>query len=417
MIALNSSGIFVGQIKQILKEFNLPLCKIGDKNLPLNSYYIKNNAIYYCDAGGNKIRCFDYTYNGSYLNITNNFKIDNMIYDKATHEYLGKYLRFLRDYKNFNLMSMYNCFGGNVLEKDLSFSLNNSFTPHNPNSITYNIGDKVFSVIRDSSYICVQTHISSADTDLNNSSLWVEYDAPIEFNSNDKDYVVYKIPVSLMDTYSISIHNNKNVELCLYDANDSTFQISKQSYKKIQINNIFYYEVSDIDDTLISNDLNILLKVPKDLNTSITVLEGKYYDKYNKLNVLPIGQEVDFKIAAQLLSMENTHSNYVLADRIFEYLTGAVICNLSESYDIKRMQLTLDRLYTKEIPYIPSATTRIYGIWDNHDTEIIKYLAIKYDLIRYDSLGYIDKDIENYLIAKTDFDNVKADWWGQNEEE
>ena len=43
MIALNTTSIFVGQIKQILHDFNLPLCKIGDKNLTPNSYYINND--------------------------------------------------------------------------------------------------------------------------------------------------------------------------------------------------------------------------------------------------------------------------------------------------------------------------------------------------------------------------------------
>lgn len=358
MIALNDNSIFIGQIKQLLKDFNLPLCKIGDENVISNSYYIKQNMIYYYD-GEISTPCFEYNYNTPYLNITDNFKIDNMIYDRATHNYLGKYLRFMRDYKNFNLMSMYNCFDGNTLDDDVTFNLTDNIT--------------------------------------------------IDFNSNSKNYIVYKIPISLVPIYSISIHNTKTIEICLYDLKDEQLEISKQTYKKIQINNMFHYEINN--DIVVSNDLYLLLKIPKDLNTSIVILEGKYYNKYNKLNVLPIGEEIDFKIAAQLLSTENANGNYLLADRITEYLTGAIISNLSETYDIQRMQRVIDGLYESlelvKYTTIPKATGRIYGIWNEQDVEVIKYIALKFDLIRYDSLGYIDKDIENYLIANTEFDLIK----------
>lgn len=372
MIALNSTSIFVGQIKQILHDFNLPLCKIGNKNLTPNSYYINNNSIYYYKEDEPPIFCYDYEYNVPYLNITNNFVVENMLYDRATHDYLGKYLRFLRDYQGINLMSMYNCFNGELLTIDVNF-----------------------------------TALEDAEV-------------KIEFASNNKGYVVYKIPVSLVDTYSISLHNTKNIEICLYDEADplkpdtdpSKYALSKATYKQIQATNVIYYEPAVAPETPVPNNLYMLIKVPKDLNTSITILEGKYYSDYNKLNVLPIGTEIpDLKIAAQLLSTENTYGNNLLADRIVEYLTGSVICKLSASYDIKRLQLTLDSLYNTtavdNIPPIPKITGRMYGIWDDRDTELIKYLAIKHDLIKYDSLGYVDKDIENYLVGNTAFDTIE----------
>lgn len=374
MIALNNTSIFVGQIKQLLHDFNLPLCHIGNKNIPLNSYYLSNNAIYYRNSSGADKRCYEYDYNTPYLNVTSNLVIENMIYDRSTHEYLGKYLRFLRDYNNVNLMSMYNCFGSDVLESAVLFE------------IEVPIVDPVKIV-------------------------------EIEFSSNNKEYVVYKIPVSLVDVYSISLHNTKNIEVCLYDEADSLkpdddtskYNLCKLTYKKIQAANVVYYE-PDVD-IAVPNNLYMLLKLPRDLNTSITVLEGRYYSSYNNLNVLPIGNEINLNIAAQLLSTENTHGNNLLADRIIEYLTGSVICKLSEPYDIKRMQIALDSLYKHTTPNnnppIPKVTGRLYGIWDDRDLELIKYLALKNKLIKYDSLCYIDKDIETYLVANTNFDNIE----------
>lgn len=106
-----------------------------------------------------------YLYNKPDLNDTKTLKITNNIYDSYTHEYFGDYLRFQRDYNNFDLMPLYNCFSNRVCgkyEKNLS--------------IEYMEG----------------TTKKSID---------------IKLSANDKSSKIYMLPVKLFKEYTIAIES------------------------------------------------------------------------------------------------------------------------------------------------------------------------------------------------------------------
>ena len=117
MIRLNENTVEVGYIKQLLHSFNLPTCKIGDKLPTANNTKNGDNIIFQnylysngVDKDNNSIFSKTrYKMNDFIPNLTKKLELQNNIYDFYTHKYLGDYLRFLRDYKHIDLMSMYNC--------------------------------------------------------------------------------------------------------------------------------------------------------------------------------------------------------------------------------------------------------------------------------------------------------------------
>ena len=111
MLKYNDDNIYGGYIKQLLASFNLPQCPIGNKDFTQSIHYIEGNSLYfYNSVDGTTTRVSSYKENDKIENITKNLEIRNNLYDSYTHEYLGDYLRYVRDYKGLDLMSMYNCF-------------------------------------------------------------------------------------------------------------------------------------------------------------------------------------------------------------------------------------------------------------------------------------------------------------------
>ena len=229
MIKLNDNNIFIGHIKQLLKDFNLPSCTIitednADKNFVSGKHYIKGSQLYLSDGEGSLVRKITYNYGKKYLNLTSNLEINNLIYDRETHRYLGKYLRFLRDQKHVDLMSMYNCFDGETFSKNITIKIGN--------------------------------------------------DKEIVFK-NDDNYIVYQIPITL-NSLNLKMFDGREIQLGVYiDANDAYVEgstkkscrdfVLEKTYKTMRTTSIFKY---DALVTLLQS-----LKDPTSTNTARATIE------------------------------------------------------------------------------------------------------------------------------------------------
>ena len=422
MLQFNNNHIFTGYLKQFLSSFNLPTCKIytaefekfysehgcEDPRVIESSFPIKVGSLtrpgigitylkdstaqqylwdtsewnVHLDTDKNKTTKYwksnqTLHYNGNkILGLTKTLKNPTTLYNYQTHEYLGDYLRFLRDYENINLMSMYNCFSNRLC-----------------NNIKFKLA-------------------------LNeNQALTV--------NAYDTNYKIYMLPVKLFENYTIAIDCYQGIELfCGFyneklDTSTKAMDLIKRTYQKVPkalFNqpllydklNVKYWNWQDentrkriklattpdghpvtslsILQSAMSNtnkilraevamresDLKLFIKVPATNTSSITVLEGDYrsfndslymWDDKNgwqyktnstvanfetkktyKDSKLPDLNSREFKPISklQLLAL-NTGISYPFADRLIEYLVANVILPNDPTPDnIKRLQNVME---------------------------------------------------------------------------
>lgn len=369
MIKLNDGSIFIGEIKQVLKDFNLPTCKVyrsNDKFVEGN-HYIKDGYIcLYKDGKFEKQEL--YVYGRQYLNLTKNLVLSNNIYDTYTHRYFGEYLRFVRDYNGVDLMSMYNCCDG------------------------------VFA---------------------NNFSI------RIDSNKSFKDeggYKVYCFPVRFNRKYTIGIDCPTKIEIVVgyYDngriiSTEYDEQLAQATYNisaGISMNRPILYDKltsNEISDGmyLYEDTLTMFVKVPVSNTSSLVVLEGDYLGCFKiDLSTQNFQEKMfafklddgkrqfyhkGFLSRLELMSNNNATSQYLLATRIIEYVTLNAISPLSEGYDIRKLQQRLVKKGLLDSDY--------YGVWRNIDRCAICQFLTDNNLnnTKYDMISYLDKDAEQKM--------------------
>jgi hypothetical protein len=489
MLKYNNNHIFTGYLKQLLSSFSLPACKIYTREFAaylekfgkedpriLKSFnavnkehpavrinYLKNNELYnYFWAGADNLETETAAWKKSakvyYTNdkfipgLSRQLNSPGINYDTKTHEYLGDYLRFIRDYYNINLMSLYNCFTDKIYNNVyFNFILN----PRAPKT----------------------------------------EQITVVFNAQEPESRVYALPVKLFADYTIAVDCEQGIEMfCgLYNTNldmskkaedlaARTYQrvhktMFKQPFLYDKLNIKYWLEEADFnydtngrkksirtdkftrwDIANLEKDLKLFIKVPSSCRSSITILEGDYRSyndvKYSPVSYKASGERVNprtdrseavgrvaweyrnnrcilnfdhkdtmnvvsysFKPISQLqLLAINTGESYPFADRLIEYLSGSAIMPIDEIPDnIKRIQKVM-----KENGHY----FKIEGLWED------EMQGVLYDYIMnsgpvvpengklvdrhqgyhrsighasksrlFDVLGYADKDAEKWYAS------------------
>lgn len=456
MKKFNTSDLLTGYIKQLLHDFNLPKIKVYTeqhqryfdqygresaeilgtlKATPSDTVpkkvedqlnvryfpYIKNGEIqeyinkeWVCigDRVTNNIEWNmprNYTYGEKILNYTKNLKLNSNVYDSYTHEYLGDYLRFHRDFLGLDLMSLYNCFSNRSCDK-----LNFNWTAAAGNTIS--------------------------------------------FNTSDTNYKIYMIPVKLFKKYTIAVDSEAPIEMCCgiygdYQDSRAKFKdIPRYTYKKVSpsifsqpfLYDLLAYTNDAQTNTLLERlepetkielaqneaDLKLFLKLPVENNSTVVILEGDYLNWADSIWTGQINQTnntwewLDKQMNRSIINLEysdadnfgrvklvstpqllqfNTGEQHPFADRLIEYLTGNAITNSeTEIYDnVRRAQKALESNYRANNYVID-----IPGLWDSKmNTLFYEYITSKITSnkfqIQRDLLGYVDKDVEKYYQATT----------------
>lgn len=476
MLKYNNNHIFTGYLKQLLSTFSLPACKIytyefakylethgkedprvlqsfndiTNEHLAVRINYLRNSEI--CHYFWEPLKT------DSQLGLDNtfwkrstelDFEIDKFIpgltrrlnspginYDTKTHEYLGDYLRFLRDYYGVNLMSLYNCFT-----------------------------DKIYSNV----YFPFVLNPKAEEAN----------QIKVVINAQEPEYRLYALPVKLFANYTIAVDCDQGIELfCgIYNTNLDTSSkaqdLAVRTYQKVhktlfkqpflytKLSTDCWSDETDFnldengnklslrtdvftrwDLTNREKDLKLFIKVPISCRSSITILEGDFRN-HNDVQYAPVNgvwkyqnnhcllnfntskksDKIDlnnysFKPISQLqLLAFNTGESYPFADRLVEYLSGSVITPIDEIADnIKRIQKVMnDNNYYFKID----------GLWENkmqnilydyamnsgpidisNDKKLIdtrqgyhKKLGHHTKSTLFDILGYADKDVERFYAS------------------
>ena len=336
MEKFNSTSILTGYIKQLLASFNLPKIRVYTKEYadykfkhgvespeilrtittstdltektiyPENLKYVPylkdkriqelvNNT--WVDVGrvhGKFNHVHFYNYGEPLLNYTKKLIIKNNIYDSYTHEYLGDYLRFQRDYLGIDLMPLYNCFSNRECPE---LYINNR---------TYN------------------------------------------FNTADAQYKIYMMPIKLFKKYTIAIDSDFPIEVCcglygnMQDASAKSNKIIDLTYQKfnccqfsqpVLYDKLSYENLNNLGATLseisfMEKNLKLFIKVPISNTSTIVVLEGNYLNWNDSIFVTYKKSTIAFKGYKLIGNTDFTNINggntFTTGDKVIDLKNGNI---------------------------------------------------------------------------------------------
>lgn len=355
-------------VKALLYNTYLPTYKTVRKGdyVIKDNLYIYNNYVVKCTANGNigttgtYKTITEYVFGERYPKFTDNFISKNNNYDSDTHIRLGKYLRCYRDIYNIDLMPFYNCYC-------------NKYT---------------------SKLVITENGVSSELS----SNLYKTVIVPIKFNQ------IYTIAIDCPSkcTFAPAFMQNGDL-LTVLDENISQRLWTQEtivSYPSLMFSDPITYKITTTQKSLetYENNLVLLIQIPFSSDSSVVVLEGDYLDKSHHVVDVSVIHELDkvqqnklFLSHLSLLRM-NDRNSYAFTDRLIEYLLDNVITPLDEvTGDIKRVQ---------EASGANKYFSPIEDVWDDKLRMLLYNKYYEYTNSQVDINGYVDKDIEKYLLRK-----------------
>ena len=396
MLEFNSRNIISGYIKQLLSSIYLPSCKIFRSENELRDYFSPIQTVSVLPSYNEDLIAIiknykpnedwfvkvkqdlstepfmKYRYNHFYVNLTKKMRLENDLYDSYTHRYLGEYLRFIRDYFDLNLLSMYNCFDDTIeiqnnkkyfiipIKYGKEYSL---FT--SKNAVTYYI-----------------------DTDYSEGEL--DLTSPYMLSKNTSSACIlfqpfHPLPETIEEPGQPSSENKfsnvfkeKNLRLIIEtDISDTSplvvlegnYSNYKSYFSNVQVN----YEKDEARKYLYEKEYKELFN--DDINKS-------NFQLINQLNV--------------------SNENYPIADRLIEYLFGNVITDLDPiSKNIidakKKFAYRYQRDKSGQLVVNLNSINGKFTIMDRFKMLDAISMNQKYDTDKQDLLGYVDKDVEAVL--------------------
>lgn len=365
-IKCTKTGYLGGKYTQdIVYDSNNNIESITEKNVDYASY----------------IRIAPYEFGRLYNKLTQNYISKYGYYDVETHEYLGDFLRAIRDIKGINLMPFYNLYTDEFItnyrisEDGLDPYLTDSF--------------KILKVPIKFN----QKYTIALDCP---SEVWVcpaffRKDTPLTTKRQSGNEVSY---TNLLNEYGNYIKNYSSMSFrvpILFEVQNTSLGTTYKS--NVDDSDAEYFQQYE-------RDLCLLIQIPSDNKSSVVILEGdyttisqEYIVNRNEVYKLHDSEISDFLISNLSLLQFNTKENYVYSDRFIEYLLWNVITSQEEI--VQNIELVQD--------LTPSARYghTIFGIWDKAlRFKVYDFSTQSSGTKNIDLNGFVDKDTEKLLMKQ-----------------
>lgn len=383
-------------IKGLLNQIAIPSIKtIVNGDYILNGFfYIDKNDLLYCTGSGiygdyaTCIKISSYNFGTYYPQFTDRFLSTSNYYDSETHEWLGKYLRCVRDILEVNLMPLYNCFSNSFIDR-FTIKSDGLIEEHNKEYKVAKIPVK-FNTDYTIAIECDSTVMIAPVFMVKNKLLKVNLNG-INLKNNNDDIITF----SKLDT-------NDLTELLWERGNPIKTFLGTRFKQPIVFN------ITNADKEMrnqfqkYEDNLYMLIQLPKNNKSSIVVLEGDYTNcnakrVFNLPDLHSFDREDMDNICASNLSLLllNDGISRPFSNKLVEYLLLNPITT-SEKIDknIKRIQDVLNKDSIEgEYKYRPD-----YGTWTNElRYKIYKHIIDDKNADKLDIFGYVDKNSERIL--------------------